>query len=258
MKNNKPLEVDIDSDILRALTFLDMLIEQHGFVERYKLKGKDAVLYNNFGYLLNVFNLVKEDKIRIVVNDAIFQESSHSKSLLKFIQKYCYCPNLNAYNRQRKLDEARKLAYTYCEPYSTPDGKTHNAPMKFVYFADSGKYAPTNDTYAAAQACRDGRCFITANGQDLIFDKKNYKENHDRSKGVVEINMLLHYYTEKADGSILVPRPMHIHTFGAILKDGTELVTLSSSFEELIKADTILTDEEIERLIAETFTNSSI
>lgn len=113
MKNNSPLEVDIDSDILRAITFLDLLLEEHGFVNRETLKGKDPVLYNNFGYLYKTLNYVKEDKIRLVINDAIFQESKHSKTLLQFMQKYCYFPNVNAINHQRITDEARRLAYAY-------------------------------------------------------------------------------------------------------------------------------------------------
>ena len=258
MENNKPLELDVDSDILRALSLFELLTEQHGFIERDFVKGKDGALYNHFGYLVKLFNLVKEDKIRIVINDAIFQENKHSKKLLLFMQKYCYFPNITPINTQRKADEARRLAYAYCKPYTSSDGKIHNAPMKFVYFADIAKYAPTNDTYAAAQASRDGRCLLTANGQDLIFNKKNFKDKNERSRGIIEINMLLHYYTEKEDGSILVPRPIHIQTFGALLNKPTEEILLSSSYEELIKADLILTDEEIEALVNRNFIDSSL
>ena len=38
---NNYIEIDIDSDILRALTFLDILIEEYGFVDREKIKSKD-------------------------------------------------------------------------------------------------------------------------------------------------------------------------------------------------------------------------
>lgn len=255
---NKPLEIDIDSDILRALSLFELLTEQYGFIERNFVKGKDAALYNHFGYLVKLFSLVKEDQIRMVINDAIFQENKHSKKLLKFMQKYCYFPNITPINAQRRADEARKLAYAYCKPYSSADGKTHDAPMKFVYFADISKYAPTNDTYAAAQATRDGRCLLTANGQDLIFNKKNAKDKNSRSRGIVEINMHLHYYTEKEDGTILVPRPIHIQTFGELLNRPLEEISLSTSYEELIKADTILTNEEIESLVNNNFIDSSL
>lgn len=242
--SNKFIEIDIDSDILRCLTFLDILQDEHGFVEREKVKNKDHLLYNNFGYFCNTLKLIKLDQLHIGINDTVFQESKHSKSLVNFMKKYAYFPNINAINHQQYSDEAERLAYAYCSPYKI-ESKKYKAPMKSKYSSSAKKYTPVNDAFGMAYATIEGRCFLTANGKDLIFDEKNINPNHDRSRGVVAINILNGYYKTQPDGSFIVPKPIHLHDFGAIIKNDINNLVVSSSFRKMIRADQILTDEAI-------------
>ena len=196
--------------------------------------------FKNFNYFSQFLNLIETDKLRISIGDAIFQESKHSPSLVAFIQKYAYFPDINMVNYQDKAEEARKLAYAYCQPYEF-NGVMQPAPMKFVFIADINKRVPTNDVFAIAQATTEGRCFITGNGQDFIFNKRNNNENiHDRSKGIVQINIIKGYGSLDKNGYLIVPKPISITTFGAMIKHGANKIFVPEPIGEVIKADKII------------------
>ena len=122
-KSKKPIYIAIDSDILRSLTLLDILKKKYGKIEVEKIK--DANLKRDFNYFIRLYNCVVHDEIRLLIVDAVYQESKHSPSLVEFMKEYCYFPNVNAANYQEKAEEARKLAYSYTEPYEY-NGEQHN------------------------------------------------------------------------------------------------------------------------------------
>ena len=242
MENNNVPTFDIDSDVLRCLTFVNLLRKHFGDnVSREQIRKQDHVLYSNFKYYSHFLDLIKADKIRVVIGDAIFQESKHSKSLVDFMKEYAYFPDVNMVNYQSKSDEARQLAYAYCQPY-TINNKEYTPPMKFVFIADINQRVPTNDAYAMAQATVEGRCFITGNGQDFIFNKRNNsdKYHNSRVKGITNINLSKGYYTETNTGSYMTPKPIHIHVFGAMIKNDGEDIVLPAQSGKIIKANLII------------------
>ncbi|MBO5954565.1 MAG: hypothetical protein J6Q13_01190 [Clostridia bacterium] len=230
MENNTPLYFAIDSDILRALRLIDIIMESG---QRYDFANSpDTLLKKWGGYLRKLYQRMKNDEIRLVIVDAVYQESQHSVSLLTFMKNYCYFPKINAVNYQRKAAEARRLANAYCESFEVGD-KEIAAPMKKVFNAQSGTFSPTNDCYIMAQATIEGISLITANGKDFIFDEKAGVENHNRAKGIMNINIARGYYASK-QGTFNTSRPFHIQTIGPMLKDeilDIDLITPANGFD---------------------------
>ena len=240
MERTNPPAFDIDSDVLRCLTFLDILQEANGgFVERETVP--DPVLQSNFNYYCRILKYIKLGELRVVINDAVYQESKHSKSLVEFMKKYAYFPDVNMHTYQEQAEAASRLAYAYCQPYEI-DGEKRPAPMKFVYIADIKKRVPTNDAYAMAYATVGGRCFITANGRDFIFNERTGEDKnyHEISRGIMRINIERGYYSEEESGRFLVPKPIHLTTFGAIIKDGTESLYVPEMLENLVPARDVI------------------
>ena len=184
------------------------------------------------------------DEIRLVILDAVFQESQHSKEyLLKFMKQYCYFTKINAVNYQRKAAEARRLANAYCEPFEVGD-REFSAPMKKVFNAANGTFSPTNDCFIMAQATIEGICLITANGKDFIFDEKIGKENHDRAKVIMSINMSKGYYKSNS-GNFSTTRPFHIQTIGPMLKDEILNIDIMEPLNSFDKGDDLISEEDL-------------
>ena len=237
MTKTKPIYLAIDSDILRTLTLLNILKKEHGYVDTEKVK--DTSLKKNFNYFNRLFNSINHNEIRLLIVDAVYQESKHSSSLVEFMKEYCYFPNTNAVNYQDKAERARKLASEYVKPY-TYKNEQYDAPMKAVFVADVNKYVPTNDCYIMAQATVEHCSLLTGNGKDFIFNQRNEdKYAHDRVRGIAQINILNGYFTEETPGHFVTSKPVMINTLAAILKyeDSFETITQSNNY---VKADTIL------------------
>lgn len=184
-----PKYIAIDSDILRELSFLSILRKEYGHSINPEKLPLNSALKKDFNYFINLLNCIEYDDIRIVIVDAVYQESKHSESLIDFIKQYCYFPNITAVNYQEKAEKARKLAKAYCSEYIYED-EEKPAPMKSVFIADINKYAPSNDCYIMAQATIEGLPLLTGNGKDFVFNNRNpnnsqRKNNHDRFKGII-------------------------------------------------------------------------
>ena len=95
-----------------------------------------------------------------------------------------------------------------------------------------------------AQATVEGRCFITGNGQDFIFNKSmlSDKFHNARYKGIITINFSKGYYTESEEGSYNVPKPIHINTFGAMIKNGANGIKVPENPGKIVKADLLIED----------------
>ena len=78
MKKTPVKYIAIDSDILRHLTYLDMLQTKNEVVDVKKIK--DDFVSKNYLHFTHLFNLVKEDKIRLLIVDAVYQESKYSQN----------------------------------------------------------------------------------------------------------------------------------------------------------------------------------
>lgn len=241
MENNNPLYFAIDSDVLRILTFIDLTLKNN---PEYDLRSSpDPLLKKWSGYFLRLYTKAKNDQIRLVVVDAVYQESQHSSCLVSFMRNYCYFPKINAVNYQRKAAEARKLANAYCSPYELGD-KQFPAPMKKVFNAESTTFSPTNDCYIMAQATIEGISLITANGKDFIFDEKSKSENHDRAKGVVNVNIAKGYYSS-FQGKFHTPRPFHINTIGPMLKDDVLSIETNTPFNDFDIGKDLISEDDL-------------
>ena len=244
MANKDPLYFAIDSDILRTLTYLDALLKND---PNYDLRNTpDPLLKKWSGYILKLYKKMQNDEIRLVIVDAVYQESQHSLSLVSFMREYCYFTKINAVNYQRKAAEARRLANAYCEPYEVGD-REFSAPMKKVFNAESGKSSPTNDCYIMAQATMQGICLITANGRDFIFDDKIGKENHDRSRGIMCINIAKGYYRQ-GQGKFNTTRPFHIQTIGPMLKDEILNIEVIEPLTNFDLGKDLISEEDLKNL----------
>lgn len=239
MEKNNPLYFAIDSDILRELTFIDIIKKSNKTLE--EITTTDPLLEKYGGYLQRLYFKMKTGEINLVIVDAVYQESKHSKSLVDFIKEYCYFPDINAINYQEKAEEARKLANAYCKPFIYNEVE-EQAPMKFVFIADINKSVPTNDCYIMAQATIEGISLITANGKDFIFNKRNASIEHDRSRGITIINEMNGYYDVNSKGKHIAPKPFHIYTLGPMIKKfdySDRKLEVSSPQNKLVKADTL-------------------
>ncbi len=239
MKKNKIFELDIDSDVLRSITFLDILINIHGVENIDVSKVKDALLCKHFKSLLSFYKAIKADKIRIVIEEAIYQENKHLPSVLSFIKNNAYFPDVNIVNYQERIIQSRKLAHAYCAEY-TYQGEKFPAPMQETYNAEMNTLQPPTDAHIMGQATVGGRCLVTANSQHFIYNKKTSNFSNDRSKGIVQINILNGYYSTDEQGNMLVPKPISISNLGNIIKNGVDNLFVVESNEKIVKADLIL------------------
>jgi len=237
MTNKNPIYLAIDSDVLRTLTLLDILKKEHSYVDIDKIK--DSSLKKDFNYFNRLYNALNHDEIRPLIVDAVYQESKHSTSLLEFMKKYCYFPNVNAANYQEKAEKARHLANEYIKPY-TFHNEQFDAPMKAMFVADINKYVPTNDCYIMAQATVEHCSLLTGNGKDFIFNKRDEdRYSHTRVRGIAQVNILHGYFSEETPGHYVTSKPLMINTIAAILKYEDTFETIEQK-NNYVKADTIL------------------
>lgn len=229
-KENLGQYVAVDSDILRRLAYLDLLKNKNNnYVERSQIN--DDILVKDFNYFLRMLNHIQEGNVKLVIVDAVYQESKHSANLLKFMNTYCYFPNVNAKNYQDKMEKARVLAHAYCQPYIY-EGKEYCAPMKFVYVADIKKYVPTNDAYIMAQATVEDCCLLTGNKQDFIFNKKDGIGNRSRLIGICRINEMFGYYETRADG-VFMSKPLTLSKMMGLLRSKEEFGIMNQSQDKV-------------------------
>ena len=227
--------IAIDSDILRTLTYLDLLKKENGHIDIESIK--DHSLKKDFNYFNKLLNAIKNDELRPLIVDAVFHESKHSESLCSFMKEYCYFPNINLVNYQDKNQKARDLANLYCHEY-TYKGQSFSAPMKSVFVADINKYVPTNDCFIMAQATILNCCLVTSNRQDFIYNKRSEDRfENERAKGIARINILNGYCQEDANGYYSTPRPISLNSLMGMIKYDTEFL---SPAEDLVKGDQIL------------------
>lgn len=239
MKKNKIFELDVDSDVLRSITFLDILANTHGIDNIDVTRVKDVLLKKYFDSFVSLYKATKADKIRIVIEEAIYLENLHSPSVISFIKENAYFPDVNIVNYQERKLQSSKLAHAYCSEY-TYQGETFPAPMQKTYSAEMNAFLPPTDAHIMGQATVGGRCFITANSQHFIYNKKSSNTSNDRSRGIVQININNGYYSTDDRGNMLVPKPISISNFGYIIKNGVDNLFVTESDEKIIKADVLL------------------
>lgn len=233
---NKHKYIAIDSNILRSLTFLNILKQTYGYVDFAKCN--DPLLQKNGNYLLNLYKLILQDKLRIVIVNSVYQENRHIDSVINFVKKYCYFIKDYGQLKEKKLKEIDSLAKAYCSSY-TKKGVKMPAPMQKTYNSYVNDVIPINDCYIMAEATIENCCLLTANGKDFIFNPKNQDKSskfNDRTKGIVDINILHGYYEEEKDSSLcLVPHAFHISLFGALIKNGIDDLQITQPNEDNIE-----------------------
>lgn len=228
-KEYNGLYLVIDSDVLRTLSYLDMLRKTYGHIDMAQVN--DEVLLNDFNYYSKILEHGKKEHIKFFIVEPVFYESQHSLSLLNFMKEYCYFPNPNAKDYAEKQRKARDLAYAYCSPY-TFNGVTYDAPMKTVYNADCKRYTPVNDAYVMSNAAVEGCCVLTANKQDFIFNKKQPLGNKDRLDGICRINQL-YGYCERNEKGVFTPKPITINLLMGKLKGDGKFGLLQQNGEKI-------------------------
>ena len=94
MGKSRPYYVAIDSDVLRALVFADILLKN-----KTDFRSVDDFAIKQYGgYLRKILKYMHEDKLRIVILNNVYQENKHSPSLVSFIVENCYVPNITFEN----------------------------------------------------------------------------------------------------------------------------------------------------------------
>ena len=212
----EPIYVAFDSDILSELAILytDEINNRTTNVTR---TAKDPLLREYGGYINRIYELIKEDLIRPVILNTIYNECTLVKFIEPFIIKHGYFPDYNLTNKTKKRNESKRLAQLYCEPY-IHQGVEYPAPMKIEYSAHDDSRRPQNDAYAMAEATIENCLFVTANEKDFI-STRNEENRNSRAMGVLNINLQQGYYETNKYGKQIIPKPMSIKTFGALIKD---------------------------------------
>ena len=237
MENNKHIYFSIDSDVLRALTFLDIILKEDPKADVKKCK--DPILKNYGGYLKKLLELAKNDAVRLLIVNTVYQESKHSENLVNFMKEYCYFPNVNFTNFDEKSEKIERLVDKYCTSYSVGDA-TYDAPFMKTYNASLKRKVAPNDAYIVAESTIENACLITNNSKHIIYNERNDNDQNSRVKGIVSINISEGYYQTVEDGvSILTPRPYALHVIGPLFKKIEEFSGVKTN-DNKVKADTIL------------------
>lgn len=234
--SNKHIYFSIDSDVLRALTFLDIILKEDPKADLRKVK--DPVVKNNGGYLRKLLELAKQDIVRLLIVNTVYQESKHSENLVNFMKEYCYFPNINFANFDEKSEKIERLVDKYCMDYTVGD-ITYDAPFMKTYNASLKRKVAPNDAYIVAESTVENACLITNNSKHIIYNERNDNDSNSRVKGIVRINIAKGYYQTAEDGvSIITPRPYSLHVIGPMLKSIENFSSVKTN--DKIKADTIL------------------
>gem|GEM_PF-6108705 len=193
----KHIYIALDSDILRSLAILAPYYTNNVYFD-YKT-SKDFILSKYTGYLLRLLDRVVNQKdIRLLVTASTFYEVRNHANALKFINEFCYVPQL--------------------DNLSIP-------PMEARYFSEVSAYCPTNDCYIMAEATVENACLLTNNAKDFIFNSNFPQDDASRAIGIIEINRAFGY----VDEDDIVPRPFAISMLGPLLKLPIEQMKLSKS-----------------------------
>ena len=240
METNNQYYFAIDSDILRSLTLVDILLKKD---PNYNLRSDNDVLLAKWGQYLKYFYLkIKSGQIMPVIVETVYLENKHSKSVVAFMKEYCYFPNVNAVNYQTNKEKAKSLAYAYCEPYNHR-GEIKPAPMRKKYNAAMGENAPINDCFIMAQATVAGVPLVTANGKDFIFDELDEMETKRRASGITSINHALGYH-DMTNNNFATAFPIHIKKFGPMLKNDNFSFDSMTPLTKFVRGIDIIEDSD--------------
>ena len=244
MGKNKPYYIAVDSDVLRALAFADILLKNKTDFRTVK----NSAIRNYGGYLRKLLGYMHEDKLRIIILNNVYQENKHSQSLVYFIVENCHVANITFDNYEKISDEVKRMAKRYCSPYTDlKTGRVVEAPMQMVYDAYLRANKPTNDAMNMAEASVIGVPFVTLNAKDYVFNPHSNKEVNERAIGILQINIQEGYYFEDDYGRYVAPKPFSLATFGALLQniDNKTLSISEVPAEDVIRAKHI--KEEIDK-----------
>lgn len=218
--------ISIDSDLVLCLAEVHRIQRFYDKVEYYQIRKKFFAARNNFGEIMYLYNLISTGKLKPVITNTVFHETSGSiyatnrrlnMDVIQFFIDFCYSPKLNILLSNRESDRVQVLAKKYCLPYKDNAKKKHSAPMKFKYNGFRNTIDAGNDATCVAEATALNLLFLTYNGKDFIWDnsKDDDEKNvaKERTLGIVAINIQNGYYTQTPLGTKIVPKPMHLLDF---------------------------------------------
>ena len=240
MKNNEHIYFSLDSDVLRALAFLEVLMskEEKGKEVDYN-SIDDGVINNYLDTLKGIINLSKKGKIRLLVVNTVYHENKHSKTLVNFMKKYCYFPNINMVNADENASKVQSLVDKYCSPY-TFGSVGYDAPFLKTYNAHLGKLVASNDVYIVAESTVENACLITNNSKHIIYNERNEEDKNSRALGVISININEGYcQRDSKSAGFITPRPYSLKTMARFVKKIEEFNTVKQK-DDKIKASSVL------------------
>lgn len=240
MKNREHIYFSLDSDVLRALAFLNVLMikEEKGCKVSYD-DIDDNIVTNNLDTLKSIIELAKKDKIRLLVVNTVYHENKHSKTLINFMKRYCYFPNINMINADEKASKVQSLVDKYCEQY-TFAGVTYDAPFLKTYNAHMGKLVAPNDVYIVAESTIENACLITNNSKHIIHNERNEEDKNSRVLGVISININEGYcQRDSKSAGFITPRPYSLKSIARFIKDIEKFNTVRQK-DDKVKASSIL------------------
>ncbi len=244
MANNKKY-ISIDSNILRAFLYLDVMLKSYvknngieftykelpdnfNFTKFLDLKNcNDPLLRLHTRGMCYLYLLFKKDKIRMYVTEAVYNENKHSKNCCDFIRDNCFMHKIMTESEKEKFyKKVSDLVNDYTSPQTVRykgELMACNPPMKVEYLEHLQTYVPTNDCYIMAESTVDNCTLLTGNGKDFIFDIKDDKEFYNpttrkfvkkksRTLGIVDVNIKNGYYSTGEDDNKIVPKPIDIDT----------------------------------------------
>jgi len=244
---SESIYIALDSDVLRNLSVMDVLVKNNGGVidqvafYNQLLKAGDKVLAQNVNFISEVYNLVCQSVseeyplFKFLVTETVWQETRHLPNVVDFIKNYCYVPNINTLNMDKKLEEKHRLAQAYCFGLYDLDGR-EVCPPPMQKYKKGLQLIPSNDAYIMAEATREGAAVLTMNGQDYVFDKNGAIGNKNRKCGIMAINEKLGY-GKIVGGKMLLPEPFTLDKFCPLVaRAGRNIRLLFADDSEKVRA----------------------
>ena len=225
----------VDPNVLRILAFVDLLAQEHEYIDVDKIKNDQ--LRKDFNYYKRLYDCIVTDHIRIVLLEHVYRVSKHSETLMNFIKKYCYCSNYNSKNYEEKTNKMLELSKAYCCEYVLRD-EIHPAPINLNGLSTHQKEYQMKNALMMAQATIEGCMFLTTH-ENLIINKRSSQNNRENAVGIFNINMLNGYYDTMFNGKMLSPHPILLRDIGPMTKDPNTFVTPNLS-KGILPADLIL------------------
>ena len=199
-----PINIVFDSDVMINLSEMHYL----------KTNGVDvsdidpySSLARTYKFYETVYNAIVNGEIMPVIVNTVFHEICTpmyvNHKIDTFIDAYCYYPNYNMKNKNKRKHAIKELAEAYCKEYEN-GGRVYSAPMMKEYVPDLDEYRPTRDAFVVAEASYEKCVCVSANEAHMTKRNRDFHATNTNSRalGIKMINEQHGYGSGSVVGNI--------------------------------------------------------